>query len=181
MVDTFHSSSGQQLFIVLVKHNSQQHIWCKNHGSELIGNTHFVGNPVKNHRFFHPVDEGWPYDELCNRWWDDGYVMAYDYDDLVGGLWLPSMTYFPMNIGFLSSSQLTKSYFSEGWPNHQPVMVCVMVDCGWWWFFMAIIEVQIEYDRMWFIFGDPRTMVSIGDASWLIVVANGDFLGDKWW
>ena len=28
--------------------------------------------------------------------------------------------YFPINIGFLSSSQLTNSYFSEGWPNHQP-------------------------------------------------------------
>ena len=24
--------------------------------------------------------------------------------------------HFPINIGFLSSSQLTKSYFSEGWP-----------------------------------------------------------------
>ena len=24
--------------------------------------------------------------------------------------------YFPINIGFMSSSQLTKSYFSEGWP-----------------------------------------------------------------
>ena len=29
---------------------------------------------------------------------------------------------FPRNIGFLSSSQLTNSYFSEGWPNHQPDM-----------------------------------------------------------
>ena len=28
--------------------------------------------------------------------------------------------YFPRNIGLLSSSQLTNSYFSEGWPNHQP-------------------------------------------------------------
>ena len=28
--------------------------------------------------------------------------------------------YFPINIGLRLSSQLTKSYFSEGWPNHQP-------------------------------------------------------------
>ena len=27
-------------------------------------------------------------------------------------------------IGLLSSSQLTNSYFSEGWPNHQPVTDC---------------------------------------------------------
>ena len=31
---------------------------------------------------------------------------------LVGGNWLPSIWHFPINIGFLSSSQLTKSYFS---------------------------------------------------------------------
>ena len=32
---------------------------------------------------------------------------------------------FPINIGFLSSSQLTKSYFSEGWVyNHQPGWYC---------------------------------------------------------
>ena len=31
--------------------------------------------------------------------------------------------YFPINIGFRLSSQLTNSYFSEGWPNHQPVLV----------------------------------------------------------
>ena len=29
--------------------------------------------------------------------------------------------YFPINIGLHSSSQLTNSYFSEGWLNHQPV------------------------------------------------------------
>ena len=28
--------------------------------------------------------------------------------------------YIPRNIGFMSSSQLTHLYFSEGWPNHQP-------------------------------------------------------------
>ena len=30
--------------------------------------------------------------------------------------------YFPINIGLRLSSQLTKSYFSEGWPNHQADM-----------------------------------------------------------
>ena len=34
-------------------------------------------------------------------------------DILVGGL--VAIFYVPINIGFLSSSQLTKSYFSEGW------------------------------------------------------------------
>ena len=34
------------------------------------------------------------------------------------------LDYFPIHIGLLSSSQLTTSYFSEGWPNHQPGMVC---------------------------------------------------------
>ena len=35
---------------------------------------------------------------------------------LVGGNWLPWIWHFPINIGLLSSSQLTNSYFSEGWP-----------------------------------------------------------------
>ena len=35
-------------------------------------------------------------------------------------VWLPWIWHFPRNIGFMSSSQLTNSYFSEGWPNHQP-------------------------------------------------------------
>ena len=35
-------------------------------------------------------------------------------------VWLPSILNFPINIGLHSSSQLTHSYFSEGWPNHQP-------------------------------------------------------------
>ena len=38
-------------------------------------------------------------------------------------VWLPWIWHFPRNIGFLSSSQLTKSYFSEGWPNHPPEML----------------------------------------------------------
>ena len=33
---------------------------------------------------------------------------------LVGGEWLPSIFNFPINIGFRLSSQLTNSYFSEG-------------------------------------------------------------------
>ena len=37
---------------------------------------------------------------------------------LVGGL--VAIFYFPIHIGLLSSSQVTNSYFSEGWPNHQP-------------------------------------------------------------
>ena len=32
---------------------------------------------------------------------------------------------FPYDLG-MSSSQLTKSYFSEGWPNHQPVLMNIM-------------------------------------------------------
>ena len=31
-------------------------------------------------------------------------------------VWLPWILHFPINIGLLSSSQLTNSYFSEGWP-----------------------------------------------------------------
>ena len=34
--------------------------------------------------------------------------------------------HFPINIGLLSSSQLTNSYFSEGWPNHQPAKILRM-------------------------------------------------------
>ena len=36
-------------------------------------------------------------------------------------VWLPWILYFPRNIGLRLSSQLTKSYFSEGWPNHQEI------------------------------------------------------------
>ena len=39
---------------------------------------------------------------------------------LVGGL-VAIWIIFPINIGLRLSSQLTNSYFSEGWPNHQPV------------------------------------------------------------
>ena len=42
-------------------------------------------------------------------------------------VWLPSILHFPINIGLRLSSQLTNSYFSEGWlffrgvaKNHQP-------------------------------------------------------------
>ena len=38
---------------------------------------------------------------------------------LVGGLVAINFI-FPEKLG-ISSSQMTKSYFSEGWPNHQPV------------------------------------------------------------
>ena len=44
---------------------------------------------------------------------------------LVGGNWLPFGLFSHINIGFISSSQLTKSYFSEGWPNHQPGSDCM--------------------------------------------------------
>ena len=36
-------------------------------------------------------------------------------------VWLPSILFSQKNSGFRLSSQLTNSYFSEGWPNHQPV------------------------------------------------------------
>ena len=36
-------------------------------------------------------------------------------------VWLPFFM-FPY-IGLLSSSQMTNSYFSEGWPNHQPAIM----------------------------------------------------------
>ena len=40
--------------------------------------------------------------------------------------------YFPRNIGLHSSSQLTNSYFSEGWPNHQPAAVFLDFECMCW-------------------------------------------------
>ena len=39
---------------------------------------------------------------------------------VTGGWFGCHLDYFPRNIGLLSSSQLTHTYFSEGWPNHQP-------------------------------------------------------------
>ena len=47
------------------------------------------------------------------------------------GWWFgTSMTYFPINIGFRLSSQLTSSYFSEGWVyNHQPVLHSKKLNC----------------------------------------------------
>ena len=50
------------------------------------------------------------------------------YWKLVGGL--VAMFYFPRNIGNFKSSQLTNSYFSEGWPNHQPVLVWALEFCA---------------------------------------------------
>ena len=47
-----------------------------------------------------------------------GIVFYYIYIWLV--VWLPFFI-FPLILG-ISSSQLTKSYFSEGWPNHQPAI-----------------------------------------------------------
>ena len=44
------------------------------------------------------------------------------FGNLVGGL--EHQFYFPIYWEF-PSSQLTKSYFSEGWPNHQPVILCL--------------------------------------------------------
>ena len=40
---------------------------------------------------------------------------------LMAGWWFGChQFYFPRNIGLRLWSQLTNSYFSEGWPNHQP-------------------------------------------------------------
>ena len=55
-----------------------------------------------------------------------GNINIYIYIWLV--VWLPSNFDFPINIGNNSSSQLKNSYFSEGWPNHQPGMY----DDVWW-------------------------------------------------
>ena len=52
------------------------------------------------------------------RWWST--MINHDQPWLVGGDWLPSILDVPRNIGLMSSSQLTNSYFSQGWLNHQP-------------------------------------------------------------
>ena len=54
------------------------------------------------------------------RWDKDGKGW-WTYIDLVGGL-VAIFGMFPY-IGLLSSSQLTNSYFSEGWLSHQPVIL----------------------------------------------------------
>ena len=51
------------------------------------------------------------------------------YLQLVGGLVAMNFK-FPINIGNVKSSQLTKSYFSEGWPNHQPATMYLYVNVG---------------------------------------------------
>ena len=73
-------------------------------------------HPVRAHRV-----KGTPYLEVGLPQGAQGMdgVMRFHDGELVGGL--EHQFYFPINIGLLSSSQLTKSYFSEGWPNHQPV------------------------------------------------------------
>ena len=49
---------------------------------------------------------------------DNLYIYIYIWL-VVTGTWLD---YFPRTIGNEKSSQMTNSYFSEGWLNHQPVM-----------------------------------------------------------
>ena len=60
--------------------------------------------------------------------------------------------YFPINIGLRLSSQLTNSYFSEGWPNHQPdgIMVIQFVHLGqgaFWWCMSDFLVERYPTDR----------------------------------
>ena len=63
---------------------------------------------------------------LLPGWWFGTWILYCPIN--IGFLIIPidfrwfgtSIFYFPINIGFVSSSQLTNSYFSEGWPNHPP-------------------------------------------------------------
>ena len=42
----------------------------------------------------------------------------------------------------MSSSQLTKSYFSEGWPNHQPVSIWC-----WCWCIVKLADLRFKRDQ----------------------------------
>ena len=82
--------------------------------------------------FFHRLNAGWFHRLIsqvifrttrCPQQVSVGLWTPLTTDYLVGGL--EHLDYFPINIGLHSSSQLTNSYFSEGWPNHQPVIVAI--------------------------------------------------------
>ena len=71
--------------------------------------------------------------------------------------------FFPINIGLHSSSQLTNSYFSEGFfPNHQPVMLdgfplwwfhfLLRQDYGSHMFFEKLIETMMIYLLKWWCY-----------------------------
>ena len=57
---------------------------------------------------------------------------------LLGGNWLPWILYFPINIGLLSSSQMTKSYFSEGFkqPPTRLSFLMGLWELEWWWWYI---------------------------------------------
>ena len=51
------------------------------------------------------------------------YIYTYFYIYTITGWWFGChFLNLPIQLG-MSSSQLTNSYFSEGWPNHQPVLI----------------------------------------------------------
>ena len=71
--------------------------WCELHGENFNGRTLW-----------------WIFDwDLSNWWFPKSRGCSYYLMGFWLVVWLPCFI-FPINIGFLSSSQLTKSYFSEG-------------------------------------------------------------------
>ena len=69
---------------------------------------------------------------------------TYHYISLVGGL--VAILYFPIQLG-MSSSQLTNSYFSEGWPNHQPDHMDMLWVKKLYYYIVIFIYIYIHITR----------------------------------
>ena len=82
----------------------------------------------------------------------------------ISGWWFGTCFIFPLILG-ISSSQLTNSYFSEGWPNHQPD-----INMPWW-------DGGSRHHQCHFLmrfWGFPRVFVVINHPE-----ENGEFMAAK--
>ena len=77
---------------------------------------------------------------------DDHWKMMINQNQPSTGWWFGchQLAFSHINIGLLSSSQLTKSYFSEGWPNHQPDPILERFWGSWVSFFRKIGGFGVE-------------------------------------
>ena len=73
----------------------------------------------KNAAWFIDVYSGKSHEQTDDNW---GYPHDETETSICSGWWFGCHFLFSHILG-ISSSQLTNSYFSEGWPNHQPVLV----------------------------------------------------------
>ena len=83
---------------------------------------------------------------LAFSWVGSLYIFQWSPHELLVGVLVAIFKIFPLILG-MSSSQLTNSYFSEGWPNHQPGYL--QNPSITWWLIPRIVSGLVHPSYKW--------------------------------